>query len=46
MLFMSRRSEAEVKMFDIGIRVYFSVYVGSLIQCFIREKSWVRGITL
>lgn len=46
MLSTSHRSVAEVKMFDIGIRVHFSVYVGSLIQCFIREKSWVQGITL
>lgn len=46
MLSMSRRSVAGVKMFDIGIKVYFSVYGGSLIQCFIREKSWVLRITL
>lgn len=46
MLSTSHRSVVEVEMFDTGIKVYFSVYGGSLIQCFIREKSWVQGITL
>lgn len=34
MLSTSRRSVAGVKMFDIGIRVYFSVYGGKFDSMF------------